>query len=221
MFHVKHIVVVLCVAPLLAVGQAQFSLQDKKFVPEAQVDDELMDYVIAQTKGRGLTEQEKQFFYWSCFLRLNPKRFSAEVLAPFLASFPEAKGKEAASLQKELNSLTPMPQFKHSILLADLALEHASDLSEHGGRLTHTDSKGRAFPQRMKMGGVTKCAAENLYTGKNDGLLALLMLLLDIGLESAGHRKNILNPNHLTMGVSIRPGATLDQVILVQLFGCN
>lgn len=221
MFHVKHILVVLTLLPLFAAGQAQFSLQDKPFIPSVQIDQELMGYVAAQTRGRGLTEQEQQFFYWSCYLRLNPKRFSTEILQPFLSSFPEAKGKESTSLQKELNTLTPLPKFNYSALLADFALEHASDLSDHGGRLSHTDSRGRTFPQRMKIGGVTKCAAENLYTGKNDGLLALLMLLLDIGLESAGHRKNILNPSHLSMGVSIRPGSTIDRVILVQLFGCN
>jgi uncharacterized protein YkwD len=73
----------------------------------------------------------------------------------------------------------------------------------------------------MKMGGVTKCAAENIYTGKNDGLLALIMLLLDIGLESAGHRKNILNPNLVNMGLSIRPRKDAEGIILVQVFGCN
>jgi uncharacterized protein YkwD len=221
MFHVKHYLVALFLLPLFVAGQAQFSLQDKKFVPVVETDKSLLEYIADQTKGRGLTEQELQFYYWTCFLRQNPKLFSTEVLQPFLSSFPEAKGKEALSLQKELNALTALPKFKYSVLLGDLALEHASDLSDHGARLSHTDSKGRAFPQRMKMGGVTKCAAENLYTGKNDGLLALLMLLLDIGLESAGHRKNILNPNHLSMGVSIRPGSAPDNIILVQLFGCN
>jgi uncharacterized protein YkwD len=73
----------------------------------------------------------------------------------------------------------------------------------------------------MKAGGVTKCAAENIYTGKNDGLLALIMLLLDIGLDPAGHRKNILNPGLTQMGISIRPHKSNQRIILVQIFGCS
>lgn len=206
---------------MVVAGQSQFSLQDKKFSPAVQVDQQLLEYVNVQTKGRGLTEQEIQFFYWSNFLRLYPGRFQTDILDAFLSSFPEAKGKESESLKKELLSLSPLSRYNFSVQLADLALEHASDLSEHANQISHVDSKGRTFPQRMKMGGVTKCAAENIYTGKNDGLLALLMLLLDIGLESAGHRKNILNPNLVNMGLSVRPHKNGEGIILVQVFGCN
>lgn len=206
---------------MVVAGQSQFSLQDKKFSPSVEVDQQLLEYVNLQTKGRGLTEQEIQFFYWSNFLRLYPKRFHTAIIQSFLSSFPEAKGKEAESLKKELLSISPLSTYRFSSQLADLALEHASDLSDHATQISHVDSKGRTFPQRMKIGGVTKCAAENIYTGKNDGLLALIMLMLDIGLESAGHRKNILNPNLVNMGLSIRPRKDGEGIILVQVFGCN
>ena len=221
MFHVKHFLLLLFVVPLLVAGQSQFSLQDKKFTPTVELDQQLLEYINLQTKGRGLTEQETQFFYWSNYLRLYPKRFSSEIIGSFLSSFPEAKGKESESLKRELSSLSSLSRYRFSIQLADLSLDHASDLSEYANQISHVDSKGRTFPQRMKMGGVTKCAAENIYTGKNDGLLALIMLLLDIGLESAGHRKNILNPNLVNMGVSIRPRKDAEGIILVQVFGCN
>jgi hypothetical protein len=206
---------------MVVAGQSQFSLQDKKFSPAVEVDQQLLEYVNAQTKGRGLAEQEIQFFYWSNFLRLYPKRFYTDIIGAFLSSFPEAKGKEAESLKKELLSLPPLSRNRFSVQLADLALEHASDLSDNANQISHVDSKGRNFAQRMKMGGVTKCAAENIYTGKNDGLLALIMLMLDIGLESAGHRKNILNPNLVNMGLSVRPDKNGESIILVQVFGCN
>jgi hypothetical protein len=206
---------------MVVAGQSQFILQDKKFSPAVKVDQQLLEYVNAQTKGRGLTEQEIQFFYWSNFLRLYPKRFYTDIIGVFLSSFPEAKGKEAESLKKELLSLPPLSRYRFSVQLADLAFEHASDLSDNANQISHVDSKGRNFAQRMKMGGVTKCAAENIYTGKNDGLLALIMLMLDIGLESAGHRKNILNPNLVNMGLSVRPHKNGESIILVQVFGCN
>ncbi len=207
--------------PLLAMGQSQFSLQDKRFKIDFPVDDELFDYVQSQIKGRGLTEEEMQFFYWSNFLRTNPTSFYTSVIIPFLKAFPEAKGKEAESLKKDLLALSPLSRYRFSSLLADLSFEHASDLAENSNQISHTDSKGRSFAQRMKLGGVTKCAAENIYTGKNDGLLALIMLLLDIGLDPPGHRKNILSPTFTNMGISIRPHVSGQRIILVQLFGCN
>lgn len=207
--------------PMLVMGQSQFSLQDKPFSVAIPVDTELMEYVLSQIKGRGLTEEEKQFYYWSNYLRENPKRFYTDVISPFLASFPEAKGKEAESLKRELLALSPLSRYRFSSLLADLAFEQAADLAENSNQISHIDSRGRSFAQRMKLGGVTKCAAENIYTGKNDGLLALIMLLLDIGLESAGHRKNILNPAFGHMGLSIRPHKSGKRIILVEVFGCN
>ena len=221
MFHVKHLILFVFFLPIGVAAQSQFSLQDKRFTPSLLIDQDLMEYVSEQTKGKGLTEEEKRFFYWSNFLRQYPKRFYLEIIDAFLKEFPEAKGKEAESLRKELLSLSALSKYKYSDLLADLSLEHANDLSENSSQISHNDSKGRSFAQRMKLGGVTKCAAENIYTGKNDGLLALIMLLLDIGLESAGHRKNILNPALTNMGLSVRPHKTGQSIILVQIFGCN
>lgn len=221
MFHVKQLLLLLFLLPFGVVAQSQFSLQDKRFTPSLSIDQDLMEYVSEQIKGKGLTDEEKRFFYWSNFLRKYPKRFNQEIIDAFLKEFPEAKGKEAESLRKELLSLSALSKYKFSDLLADLSLEHANDLSENSSQISHNDSKGRSFAQRMKLGGVTKCAAENIYTGKNDGLLALIMLLLDIGLESAGHRKNILNPSFTNMGLSIRPHQTGQSIILVQIFGCN
>ncbi len=221
MFHVKHFLCLIVLLPILVIGQSQFSLQDKQFNVDLPIDNELMDFVQTQTKGRGLTEEEKLFFYWSNYLRENPKGFYSGVISPFLASFPEAKGKEAESLKRDLLALSPLSRFRFSSQLADLSYEHANDLAENSKQISHTDSKGRSFAQRMKLGGVTKCAAENIYTGKNDGLLALIMLLLDIGLDPAGHRKNILSPAFSSMGLSIRPHASGQRIILVQLFGCN
>ena len=221
MFHVKQLLLLLFLLPFGVVAQSQFSLQDKRFTPSLSIDQDLMEYVSEQIKGKGLTDEEKRFFYWSNFLRQYPKRFNQEIIDAFLKEFPEAKGKEAESLRKELLSLSALSKYKFSDLLADLSLERANDLSENSSQISHNDSKGRSFAQRMKLGGVTKCAAENIYTGKNDGLLALIMLLLDIGLESAGHRKNILNPSFTNMGLSIRPHQTGQSIILVQIFGCN
>jgi uncharacterized protein YkwD len=73
----------------------------------------------------------------------------------------------------------------------------------------------------MRLAGITKCAAENIYTGKNEPLLSLIMLLLDLGLEVPGHRKNLLTPWFSQMGVSIQTHRSMNRVVLVQIFACS
>jgi hypothetical protein len=214
-------VFVLFLFPLLVKGQAEFSLQDKKFESTLPVDTGLMVYINSEIKGKGFTEEEKQFFYWSNYLRLHPKEFYKGVVEVFIKEFPEVKGREAESLKKELLSMEILSRYQYSSLLSVLAVEQASDLALKANQISHVDSNGRGFAERMKLGGVTKCAAENIYTGKNDGLLALLMLLFDLGLDQAGHRKNILNPTLTQMGLSIRPHKTEKRIVLVQIFGCS
>lgn len=222
MFHVKHILVLFLLNyPLVSFSQVNFKLEDKDFIPSSPIDSALLQKVDQELSGKATTTQEKSFFYWSCFLRRYPEKFLKEIIIPFTAKFPEVNGEEAESLKQDLKDLRPLSIFSFNKLLRDASFEHASDLSKKSGPISHTGSDGRGFSTRMQHFGFKKCASENIYTGKNDGLLALIMLLLDIGLENPGHRKNILNPNHVQMGVSIRPHHTDSRIVLVQVLGCG
>ena len=112
------------------------------------------------------------------------------------------------------------PLFEFSQLARDAAKEHATDLSS-STKLSHNSSDGRSFSQRIRINGITKCAGENIYTGKEEGLLALIMLLLDIGIETAGHRKALLSPNYVQMAPAFYPHQTESRSILVQVFTCK
>lgn len=220
MFHVKHIWIFLVLCPLFARSQAYFKLEDKNFTPYVPVDSSILKHVERELSRKPFTEQEKQFFYWSCFLRKNPDRFLKEIIIPFTATFPEVNGKEAESLKSDLRGIGSLALFSSQPVLREMAIEHALDLSG-SNKISHNSSDGRGFSARIQSFGFRKCASENIYTGKNDGLLALIMLLLDIGLENPGHRKNILNPNHVAMGVSIKPHQKEQRIVLVQILGCN
>ena len=141
MFHVKHFVFVWLLFRLVVRGQAQFSLQDKTFETNLPVDKGLMEHIISEIKGKGLTEQEKQFFYWSNFLRLHPKEFYKGVVEVFIKEFPEVKGKESESLKKDLLSMGTLTRYQYSSLLSMLAVEHASDLSLNSNQISHVDSR--------------------------------------------------------------------------------
>lgn len=223
MFHVKHISsIIFFLIPFLGHTQAYFKLTDQPFYFDCPVDTNIQDWVTKESrKVKGLSVEESSFFYWVNFVRQRPADFSTHVLAPFLQQFPEAKGKEANSLINDLSLPTSRPLLQYSIQLHQATLDHATDLVNNGGQLSHHSRKGISFAQRMKIAGIIGCASENLYTGKNDPVLALLMLLLDLGLDPPGHRTNILNPIYSSMAVSIRTNKKDSSVVLVQEFGCK
>lgn len=223
MFHVKHIsCIFLFLIPFFGQSQAYFKLTDQPFYFDCPVDTNIQHWVAREFKKvKGLSPEESSFFYWVNFVRHRPADFSTYVLAPFLQQFPEVKGKEANTLIYDLSSFTSRPLLQFSIQLHPATLDHAIDLVGNGGQLSHYSRKGVSFSQRMKIAGITGCASENLYTGKNDPVLALIMLLLDLGLDPPGHRINMLNPVYSSMAVSIRPNKKDSTIVLVQEFGCK
>lgn len=219
MFHVKHIVFLMFL-PIIGLSQGYFTIEDKPFPAPSWTDVQVKEQVRKQVEGKGLGAQEISFYLWCNMLRKNPVTFYEKVIVPFLKQFPEAKGREAESLASDLRSIERLPLFEFSKLARDAAKEHAQDLSR-STKLSHNSSDGRSFTQRVRINGITKCAGENIYTGKEEGLLALIMLLLDIGMESAGHRKALLSPSYVQMAPAFYPHQTESRSILVQVFTCK
>lgn len=221
MFHVKHLPVLLLFIPFLSFSQGNFTLKDTPFVVKLPVDEALQTFVDQQLIKSGCTKDEREFFYWVNYLRKNPALFYSNCVVPFLKQFPEANGKEAKSLEKDLKDASKLPLLNFSMIAADAAKLHCADLALNQTALLHTSSDGKSFATRMRIAGITKCAAENLYTGKGEPLLSLMMLLLDIGLEVPGHRKNLLTPWYTQMGMSLQTHRSMKRVVLVQIFSCS
>ena len=221
MFHVKHILLFILFSPFIAASQGNFTLKDTPFVVKVQVDESIQTFVDRELSRSGCSKEEKEFFYWVNYLRKNPALFYSNCVVPFLKQFPEANGKEAKSLEKDLLGATKLPLLAFSAPAADAAKIHCADLALKQTNITHTSSDGKSFAVRMRISGITKCAAENLYTGKSEPLLSLMMLLLDLGLDVPGHRKNLLTPWYTQMGVSIQTHRSMNRIVLVQIFSCS
>ncbi|MEY3921119.1 MAG: hypothetical protein RL634_880 [Bacteroidota bacterium] len=221
MFHVKHILLAFIFLPVLSFSQGNFSLRDTPFVVKVPVDEALQTFLDRELSKSGCTKEEREFFYWVNYLRKNPGLFYSNCVVPFLKQFPEASGKEAKSLEKDLLASSKLSLFSFSVAATDAAIIHCADLALKQSNIGHVSSDGKNFSARMRLSGLTKCAAENIYTGKSDPLLSLMMLLLDIGLESAGHRKNLLTPWYNQMGVSIQTHRSMKRSVLVQIFSCS
>lgn len=221
MFHVKHIVLLVFAIPSLLIAQGNFTLNDIPFEVKVSKDQAVQSHVDKELSKAGLSSGEKEFFYWVNYMRMNPSRFYTECVVPFLKQFPEANGKEAKSLEKDLHASAKLSLLSFSLAASDAAKLHCADLALKQNGIGHNSSDGKNFSTRMRLAGITKCAAENIYTGKNEPLLSLIMLLLDLGLEVPGHRKNLLTPWFGQMGVSIQTHRSMNRVVLVQVFSCS
>ncbi len=91
-------------------------------------------------------------------------------------------------------------------LVPDAQLERAA-LQQAGymasrERMSHTTGWGKDFASRMKDNGVRGAAAENIAEGRFDQ-----QKLFDIWMHSAGHRRNMLDPDFSRFGLAyVRDG---------------
>ena len=219
----KHcgLVLIMVLISFAGIGQAQFVLSDKPFSHSLPPDKALLEQADKQSITHKLSNEEKEFLYLTNYLRKHPAIFSKQCITPFLKLFPEVNGPEANSLQEDLLAISGLSILSVNGILNDVAKEHSLDLAMNTDKISHVGTDGRDFSKRISFSNYKKCASENIYTGKNDPLLSLIMLLLDIGYGSKGHRKNLLNPNFLEMGVSIQQHRSKQRVVLVQEFGCG
>lgn len=216
----------LCIFPLLfsfflnSQSISSVFLEDKPFVPLVKTNEGLLNQLEQIPNYLGASDLEKDFIYWTNFARLYPRSFCDSVLIPFINEQPTTKGKEANQLIKEFYKVKKLPILLPDVILSHSSRNHAKDLSNRKGKISHSSSNGNSFYQRMKKAGVLSCAAENISLGQNDQLVALLLLYIDIGLPDAGHRKNLMDPNFTRMGVSVQKLKGGDQFITVQDFRC-
>jgi uncharacterized protein YkwD len=118
---------------------------------------------------------------------------------------------EQTNVQRVDAGLQPL---KWNGLLVETSSHMAVDLKDRND-LSHTDSKGRTFKQRMRTSRYMPYVkvGENLASGfvkPEDALKALM--------KSSGHRKNILNPEFVELGISVEEHFVYGRV-WVQHFG--
>lgn len=124
------------------------------------------------------------------------------------------------SLKEDLYRSPSLPPFKTSPALEKAASRQLKYLVGLGGT-TLTHSRGSTgFAERMKEAGL-HCFAENLYRAVNpDPLDVVLDLLIDQGVSSLGHRKNLLNPAYTHIGIQSKV-ASNNYKLVVMDFGCG
>jgi hypothetical protein len=194
-------------------------MQDKPFQYRHTVDSGLLLLISRETSYHSFSKVERESVYWVGILRRNPSGFWGSFVGPFLDQFPELQGPASRSLEKELMATGPL-----FILLPASNLQKAAetqaDYLSSGGQFSHTGPKGKTFKQRMEDVGIKDCAGENLFEGKADPLVSLILLLIDQGVVGYGHRKALLNPAFTRIGLGVTKEGN-SAMIMVQVFSCE
>ncbi|MBS1507518.1 MAG: CAP domain-containing protein [Bacteroidetes bacterium] len=142
-------------------------------------------------------------------VRTNPQGFLQARLLPYLKENELEENAYAKSLVTELTSAHKLEALQMSAALTKTARSHAKDMGDHG-MVGHNSSNGTSFPDRLRKKFKTGMIAENCDYGNADALGIVMSLLIDDGISSLGHRRNILNPALKFVGIAIEPHKTYE-----------
>jgi hypothetical protein len=217
----KWLFFVVFLVPMISFSQMASIELPSRPVPIPASRDTVVDrWNQSQPGFQYLSQQGRDFLYWINYCRRNPEGFWENVVIPNLDVFPPLNGKEAQSLKADLEKTGPLPMFSLNNALIKTAQLHATDISGKKAAPSHTSTDGTDFGSRMKRAGIKYCANENISVSSQGSLLAVLLLYLDIGLPTMGHRKSLLNPTLVETGVGTAPYGN-GQFFLVQDLSCS
>ncbi len=139
--------------------------------------------------------------------RTDPQGFLQNRLTPYLKENDMEDNDYAKSLVSDLTSAKKLAPLTSSPVLEKTARGHALDMGSNG-IVGHNSSDGTTFVKRLRKKITTGMIAENCDYGNTDPLHIVMALLIDDGITSLGHRKNILNPALTKIGIAIEKHKT-------------
>ncbi|HEX8516050.1 MAG TPA: CAP domain-containing protein [Bacteroidia bacterium] len=156
----------------------------------------------ANTAGNAayLSAEEKKVILYVNLVRLDPKLFAETYLKHYLDSAGD-NNSYTKSLLKTLLTTPAMGALSTDEVICRFSKDHAIRSGKEN-KIGHANFKDRIKEIKKNYGGYF---AENCDYGNEKAFDIVLGLLIDEGVQSLGHRKNILNPVYKSIGVSIKP----------------
>jgi len=114
----------------------------------------------------------------------------------------------------------PLPYVKPNLSLLKISQTFASEMASNNASPSHTSLSGLSFGDRMKAAGIINCAGENISFGPSNPVLMLVLLYIDQGVTNVGHRRTLLNPAFVEMGVGFGKYSN-GNTIVIQDFACK
>ncbi len=151
-----------------------------------------------------LSDEEQKVIYLMNVARHNGNQF----IRSYLNSYVKEKGMQnneyVKSLYRDLRKIRNLEPLKPSKSLTQAADYHALDMGKTG-KIGHNSSDGTSPNKRIRRFFKGYTWGENCSYGYSDAIGIVMQLLIDDGVSSLGHRKNILKKGFKYVGVSIEP----------------
>lgn len=183
----KNISWLLCCALLLTAITACSKENNNK---DSQEQDLIADEILAQHN----------------LARTKPQNYADRILKPYMENLPEDERATAQELYDELMVMRPLKPLALDDLLTRSAQWLAND-QKKSGKTGHSGSDNSTLQQRLiREGANFNYMGENCAYGPTQAQGIVLLLLIDHGVDSRGHRRNILNANYTHLGVGFARG---------------
>jgi len=162
-----------------------------------QWDQDDLEKANTATNTTFLGEKEKQIIFYTNLARLNGELFANTILDDYMKK--KRSTRYTRSLYRDLKKIKGLPLLRPEKDLQEIAEEHATTSGKRG-----TTGHQRFNKRYGPLMGTYNEVAENCAYGLEDPLHILIQLLIDEEIPDVGHRKNLLNPNFNSIGVSIK-----------------
>lgn len=187
-----------------------FLFDDEEDVdPQVYIDQyfsqELQDKANTAKDVSYLTDEEKKVIFLCNLARLDGKKF-ADALFDDLR---DSKNSYEKSLVETLDTTKNLPMLKPNEQLCKAAAFHAEDIGANG-LVQHNSSDGTPTFTRIAKYYKGTAMGENISSGYKEAIFIMCQLLIDDGVPSLGHRKNILSRLYTKIGTAIRPHKKYD-----------
>jgi len=154
-----------------------------------------------------LSELEKDVLLYLNKARHDPPLFAELYLYPVRETSAAAK-----ECYRQMRSTSSLPVLAPTRALHRAAADHAEDTGR-AGITGHVGTDGSTLSERVERHSRSHGpVAENCDYGRADALSIVLALLIDDGVPSRGHRKNILWREARCVGVAFREHATMGHI---------
>jgi uncharacterized protein YkwD len=167
-------------------------------------------------------DQETQISAPAVLRELNLARENPKLYATFVAeSRPSHMIEHGRAVDEAVRFLTrshPLPPLTLSAGMCRAAADHCAE--QVGGQLGHDGSDRSSPGERIsRYGSWTTTWGENISYSRKTAREVVLALIIDDGVRSRGHRKNIFNPKFNYAGAAFGPHARYRTVCTIDFAG--
>lgn len=221
MFHVKrNVLTVLLLTPIIICAQNIGVTKMPALVHIRTPSQDTMITAFLRKVPIPLDRLQEEWFYWTNYVRINPRRSWDSLIAPVIKMYPSLYSRNSESLKAALFTSPHLSLLKPNKKLVQMASLMAEEMAEKNATLSHVSPGGVTFENRIIMNNIYGCAAENLSLGQSNVVLMLILLLIDEGVPNLGHRRSLLNPEFSEMGIGSSVYAD-GKALIVQDFACD